>query len=159
MPIALILSVGEDPDLLESRSSVLRGAGHVVRHALSIQEAMGRFQDGDFDLVLVCHSLPAQDRVRLIRSIRASSSLTPIIFTAAMDGQVPDLPVNAIVDGAPRKLLACIDEILRKETKFQAEPDRGMPDGAGLDQAKRDLRKRDSTSRVHPLNQFNQLDQ
>lgn len=112
MTLALILSVGEDSALLESRSSILRAVGYAVETELSVRRAMQRFIDGDFDLVLLCHSIPPEDRARLISAIRASGSRTPLVFVAAHESQIPDADADATVGSAPPELLRGIEEIL-----------------------------------------------
>lgn len=58
MPRVVILSVGNDEALLRSRNAVLRTAGYVVIEASSPRHAMAEFIGGDFDLVILCHSIP-----------------------------------------------------------------------------------------------------
>lgn len=72
MPLTLVLTVGSDPLLLVARSEVLKSAGYIIVSALSIGEAADHFLNGDFDLVILCHSVPTKERERLIRVIRAS---------------------------------------------------------------------------------------
>ena len=61
MPVSLILNVGQDPSLLETRSALLRAAGYIVESVLSIRESISHFQAGDFDLVVLCHTIPQKD--------------------------------------------------------------------------------------------------
>jgi len=98
-----VLSVGVDSMILEARARLLRSAGFNVVSAMSIKEAFRLFQDGDFDLLLLCHTLPAQDRERLLRLIRASG-----IPVASIYGSLGDLSdttaarVEAILRGSSR---------------------------------------------------------
>ena len=62
MSLTIVLSIGFDPSLLETRSLVLQSAGYMVESASSLKEAVNRFQSGDFDLVLLCRSVPRKDR-------------------------------------------------------------------------------------------------
>jgi DNA-binding response OmpR family regulator len=117
MPLALILHVCQDPTLLDGRRSILRAAGYVVESALSVKPAIDQFLAGDFDLVLLCHSIPAQDRNRLVCLIRASGSFTPLISIVAMSGQVPDAFAEATIESTPEKLLSGIRKVLRKADK------------------------------------------
>jgi CheY-like chemotaxis protein len=112
MPVILILNVGQDPSLSETRSSLLRAAGYIVESVLSIKEAIGHFQAGDFDLVLLCHTIPQKDRDRLACLIRASGSRTPIVTVAGTSGQAKDIIVDATIESSPKKLLSGIKEIL-----------------------------------------------
>jgi len=112
MMLTLILSVGEDPMLLETRSSILRSAGYAVAAELSSRDAMNHFPDGDFDLVLLCHSITPEDRSRLIRLIRVSGSRTPVLFVASQACDLPDALADATVDSAPEELLRGIEAVL-----------------------------------------------
>jgi CheY-like chemotaxis protein len=124
MPLKLILAVGKDPALLESRGSTLRNAGYIVDSECSVKQAIQRFKYGDFDLVLLCHSLPAQDRSRLISAIRAFGSLTPIVSVASLHAHAPDAFADAMVEDAPEKLLSGIMGALLKATALYQPRDR-----------------------------------
>jgi DNA-binding response OmpR family regulator len=65
MPLTLVLSVGPNASLLETRNIVLRSAGYLVESASSMNEAVHRFLAGDFDLVILCHSVPIRERARV----------------------------------------------------------------------------------------------
>jgi CheY-like chemotaxis protein len=67
MPHTVILMVGRDRLLMKMRSQVLRGAGYTVEPSCSPLQAIDKFVTGDFDLVLLCHSIPAGDRERVAR--------------------------------------------------------------------------------------------
>jgi CheY-like chemotaxis protein len=82
MQIVVILAVGFDPSLMRTRSLVLQSAGYIVESASSLKEAVTRFRGGDFDLVLLCHSIPMKDRDQLTCLIRATGSLTPVVSIA-----------------------------------------------------------------------------
>ena len=82
MPLPLILSVGLDHKLLDRRNRVLQSAGNIVVTAFSTKEAVARLQDGDFDLVLLCRSIPAQERESLTIWIRASGSRIPVVLVS-----------------------------------------------------------------------------
>jgi CheY-like chemotaxis protein len=73
----VVLAVGFDLSLMRTRTLVLQSAGYIVESASTLKEAVDRFQAGDFDLVLLCHSIPMKDRDRLTCLIRATGALTP----------------------------------------------------------------------------------
>ena len=58
MPLTVLLAVGLDSSLLESQRSVWQSAGYHVTSADSIREGIAQFHKGDFDLVLLSHSIP-----------------------------------------------------------------------------------------------------
>lgn len=134
-PLTHILAVSPDPELQDSRCSILSSAGYLVDQAISIDKAIGGFQAGDFDIVLLCHSIAIQDRDRLACLIRASGSIVPVVYVTAAAGQVAgrasDTLADASVESAPDRLLSGIRQALRKADK----------DGAG-----REMPSSDSSS-------------
>jgi DNA-binding response OmpR family regulator len=84
MSIAVILAVGEDPTVLDTRSAVLRSAGYIVKPASSPKQAVDDFVAGDFDLVVLCHTIPLEDRRRLTQFIRGSGSAIPILYVGSL---------------------------------------------------------------------------
>jgi CheY-like chemotaxis protein len=119
MALTLILSVGSNPDLMGARNQILQSAGYFVVPAYSLKEAVDRFQRGDFDIVLLCASLPTKDRVRLTCWIRASGSRIPVVSVSGEFCQ-EDLSTNETVASVPESLLMGIREALIKSTLHAA---------------------------------------
>src|ERR1700756_3214187 len=113
MPIIIVLSVGFDPSLLRARGLVLESAGYHVESASSLKEAVDRFQSGDFDLVLLCHSVPRKDRYRLTSFLRSSGSRTPIVSIAGTLGEC-DAFASATLEDGPNKFLARVRNVVLK---------------------------------------------
>lgn len=111
MALTVVLSVGLDPDLLKTRNLVLHSAGYTVASACSIQEAIHRFQAGDFDLVLLCQSLPAKERDGLTWWMRASRPGIPVV-TVAGNLRSGDVVAAVTVGSEPGALLRGIRELL-----------------------------------------------
>lgn len=111
MSLATILAVGLDSHLLDTRRMILQSAGYIVVTAGSIKEAFHLFLNGDFGLVVLCHSIPERDRDGLACMIRASGSLTPVVGIAKHTGQ-QDFFANATLEADPCKLLTGIREVL-----------------------------------------------
>lgn len=107
MGLVHILAVGLDPMVLSSRCSVLRSAGYLVRSAPSIDGAIEEL-DRDFDLVLLCHSIPVQDRDRLINAIRSTNSQIPIYLVAPASNNYQAGLVDGILSSRPQDLLTAI---------------------------------------------------
>jgi CheY-like chemotaxis protein len=101
---------------MRTRILVLQFAGYIVESASSVKEALDRFQAGDFNLVLLCHSVPIKDRVRLTSSIRATGSLAHVISVARNLGEC-DAFANATLDDGPNKFLASIGTELNKAAR------------------------------------------
>jgi len=119
MPLTLVLSIGVKSSILEARNLILQSAGYTVVSALSISEAVERFQAGDFDLVILGSFIPAKDREWLACLIRASGSRTPIISVSEKLGQC-DAVVNATLEDDPNTFLDRIREVLSRADEVPA---------------------------------------
>ena len=58
----VILYAGRDPELVRSWSKPLITAGFNVVASTDPVETVSKLFDGDFDLILLCESLPAAER-------------------------------------------------------------------------------------------------
>jgi DNA-binding response OmpR family regulator len=121
MALTLVLSVGRDPELLGTRNLVLHSAGYIVVSAASIKEAVDRFADGDFDLVILCHSIPPRERKRLTFLIRASGSQTPIVSVSGDDCEYDEF-ADATLEVGPDTVLAGIEDVLLKRARRWSAP-------------------------------------
>lgn len=111
MALTVVLSVGFDPELLATRNLVLQSAGYTVVAAYSIDEAIKSFHEGDFDLVLVCPSIPPKEKNSLSRWIRASGSRVPVVCVSGRFRQDGEF-AGVRVDSDPAALLWGIREML-----------------------------------------------
>jgi hypothetical protein len=75
MAITVVLAVCLDPMHLGTQGAVWGSKGYVFLAANSVKEAINQFKAGDFDLVLLGQSIPADSRERLTSQIRATGSL------------------------------------------------------------------------------------
>ena len=119
MPITVVLAVGLDSSFLESQTSARRSAGFSITFAGSIREAIVHLKDGDFDLLLLGSSIPADSRERLTFLIRASGSRVPVICIANSTGDGDNFVDGTIEDG-PIATLAEIKEIVANRAKSPA---------------------------------------
>src|SRR3954471_19141228 len=84
MPRNAILSAGRDRPLLYTRNRVLEDAGYNVTPATTSAETVERFFTGDFDLVILCHSIPIEERERIAMLVHNHSPSTPVVVLADM---------------------------------------------------------------------------
>jgi hypothetical protein len=89
----------------------------MVVSASSVKEAIDLFLAGDFDLVILCHSIPATDRERLTCLIRASGSLTPIVSIAETSGPHDAFANATLEENDTNEFLADLREILSKAAR------------------------------------------
>ena len=119
MMLGMVLAVGFDPLLMTTRVLVLQSAGYIVIKAWSFEEAVDHFRSGDFDLILLCHSVPATDRERLTSLIQASGSCIPIVSIAGSRGEC-DACANSTLEDGPNKFVAGIRDALIKAARTTA---------------------------------------
>jgi DNA-binding response OmpR family regulator len=111
----VVLNVSADPALLETRSLMLKTAGYTVVEQSSTQEAANQFLAGDFDAVLLCHSLTQDQRSWLIGLIRSHSPSTPILIISA---RLFDFDQRArVVENDPEGLLREVAALAAKPAK------------------------------------------
>src|SRR5437868_13773863 len=84
MPQNAILSAGRDRARLYPRNRVLEDAGYSVTPATTSAETVERFFTGDFDLVILCHSIPMDERERIAMLVHNHSPSTPVVVLADM---------------------------------------------------------------------------
>jgi DNA-binding response OmpR family regulator len=103
--------------LLETRGQVLQAAGYTVVLEPSLKKAVARFREGDFHLVLLCHSIAANDRELLTQLLREHTSRTPIV-TVSSSLSALDSFADATIGSDPKELLLGLREVLveRKPT-------------------------------------------
>jgi len=111
----LILSAGRDPNLLNQRSAMLRQAGYEVVVAGNSPQLVNRLFNGDFDLVLLCDSIRAEERRRLTAIVKGHTPSTPVLLVA----QAEDAAERPIDDGivcCPERILEMVREVLSQDT-------------------------------------------
>jgi CheY-like chemotaxis protein len=119
MSQTLVLSIGSQLAVLDTRELILRSAGYIVVSAISIEEAVRFFQDGDFDLIVLCHTLPTKECERLTSLIRASGSRIPIVSVSGTAGGEQNAFADATVDQDSGRFLRSVGEVLRKHAPTQ----------------------------------------
>jgi CheY-like chemotaxis protein len=74
-----ILSVGSNPDLMATRTLLLRSAGFAVEEVFSVDKAIRLIEEDSIDLTLICHTVSARDQRRLIAVIKEKRRLMPVL--------------------------------------------------------------------------------
>jgi len=109
----VVLMVGHDRVLAVTRSQVLRSAGYIVVTAFTPRQAIDEFVRGDFDLVLLCHSIAGDAREQLVTALREHTSRTPIVSVASFDGHFDGFS-DATVENDPHSLINSLREVLHR---------------------------------------------
>jgi DNA-binding response OmpR family regulator len=119
MAVTVVLAVGLDPWMLMAQDSAWRSEGYIVISAHSIRDAIDHFKAGDFDLVLLGHSITAESKERLTYLIRASGSTTPVVCISS-SRDVSYAFADATLRNDPVELLAGMKELMASGTRIPA---------------------------------------
>ncbi len=84
-----ILLVEDDAEAAAYAAKGLRGAGHVVDHALDGEAGLNMAAAGDYDAYVIDRMLPKMDGLSLLSQRRVDSDDTPALFLSAL-GEVDD---------------------------------------------------------------------
>lgn len=110
-----ILCLGEDPNLLGTRTMLLNSLGAEVKQATSIAEALEQVDGENFDLIVLCHSLKQSDAVAIcdaFRERKAPPLILKITNSFGLEEERAQLLCDAIVDAQPVILTDCVRELL-----------------------------------------------
>jgi DNA-binding response OmpR family regulator len=110
VPQVLILSIGLDANVLATRALILRSAGYTVVSAMSLREAVSLLHGSDFDIIVLCHTLPAKDCERLISMVRSSGSRIPVVAVADSEVSQHSSMADATLDKEPVAFLRAMRE-------------------------------------------------
>jgi DNA-binding NtrC family response regulator len=119
MSLKVVLAIGVDSSLLEIQSSAWKSSGYIITFAWSVKDAITHFRYGDFDLVLLGNSLPADSRERLIFLIRGAGSRVPVFFIAN-SSCANDSFADATVEGEPTNILEEIEGLMASRAMIPA---------------------------------------
>ncbi len=109
----VLLSVGAQPEILRLRNEVLRHAGYHVHAETSVYEAMHWFLRSDFDLAILCHTIPEAEKVKFLTAVKRAAPSTPVIIVRGSEaGTQADASVHCL-DG-PDALLNCVAGLLTR---------------------------------------------
>jgi len=109
--------------LLETRGQVLRTAGYTVMSSSHPEQAVSQFRMSDFDVVLLCHSIPQRVRESLSRQIREHAVRPLVVSVAASLGQF-DTFSDATIPNDPDELIKGLSHFAGRDGK---RPWRGAP--------------------------------
>ena len=112
MPI-VILSAGREPQLSRKRDQALIAAGYNVVSANNSPEIINKLFNGDFDAVILCNSIPNEERRRLSSIIKSYSPSTPVILLAEMQGRKYDYG-TVTTDATPEQIVATVHATFTK---------------------------------------------
>jgi len=86
-----------------------------------VKGAIDHFRAGDFDLVLLGHSVPAEARERLTFLVRTTAAHVPVACIAGTSGD-PDSFADATFERDSTDLLTAMRELLRGKARMGTAP-------------------------------------
>ena len=123
--MAKILVVDDDPDLVEDCRLILEKAGHRVIAAHNVADGKAALAKEQPDLMILDVMMESpDDGIAMAQDVRRQGIQIPILMLSsiskvtglAYDRDTDMVPVNAFQEKpvAPRRLLALVDELLKK---------------------------------------------
>ncbi|WP_334332353.1 MULTISPECIES: response regulator transcription factor [unclassified Companilactobacillus] len=121
-----ILVVDDEPAILELIEYNLENNDYQVSTATDGAMAFEKVSTDDFDLMLLDQMLPKMNGMEVLKKMRQSDILTPVIFLTAVDAE--DSKIQGLISGADdyitkpfsiKELLARIEVVLRRTTSVQ----------------------------------------
>lgn len=89
----------------------MSSAGYLIHSEASLLGARRAFRAGDFDLVVICHTVPEDEAWRLISDFRLIRPSVPVVVLSAQPAPRPDGEIVASLDG-PQVLLDRVASLL-----------------------------------------------
>ena len=118
-----VFQTGEERLLLETRRRVLEKLGLAVVTAMSAEEALAQIPALQFDLAILCHSLPADRRRQIAAALRKLNPAAPILLVGREPGGLAideDAAIDAVVDPHPERLTQTLSRLLQLKQRSSA---------------------------------------
>ena len=107
-----VLTFGYDRMLVDLRSRVLRMAGYEVEEKFTLPEASVSAQSDLIDALIMCHTVPTEEREQLICVLRMTRKLMPILCIRA--NQYDVIPSSCVaVENSPVAMLDSVQAAIR----------------------------------------------
>jgi len=114
---AKILSVTYDLSLATTREMLFSSAGFKVSSVFTVGQAIERCAAEEFDLVIVGHSIPLDERKWLLKEVRGSCATPVLALRRAGEPPLTDADYTFDSTESPALLLETVVNILRPKTR------------------------------------------
>lgn len=105
-----ILSISYDSALLQTRQKLLEQAGYEVVSAVGFAQALEQ-GSGDFDLIVMGHSIPQDDKRAMIAELTRHGCNAPVLSLLRI-GEAPIPEAARGIDPSPQHLLNTVRTML-----------------------------------------------
>lgn len=106
-----ILSVSYDLTLLSTRLLLLQASGYTVTSAEGFVEAMRQCKAGNYDLLIIGHSIPHTDKKALIEEMRAHCHAPVLALLRPGECELLDEATKSIDAANPKLLLEAVAQL------------------------------------------------
>lgn len=107
-----VVAFGYDRMLVGLRCRILRMSGYEVEETFTSAEAAEAVQSDLMDALIICHTVPSEERERLARMVRNRRKLMPILCIRAHQHDL--IPSGCTsVDNSPVAILDAVQEAVR----------------------------------------------
>jgi len=109
-----ILSLSTDEELSRLRQFALHYFGHSVALINSEKEAIAATESTEeYDVILLCHKLPAATARQVVRLLRQNGSRAKLIYIAHVYGEWPEVEADRYMVGTdgPEALNRVLEEV------------------------------------------------
>jgi len=109
-----ILALSTDEELNRLRRFALNYFGHNVDLINSEKEAIAAAENrGEYDVILLCHKMPASAGRQIVRLLRQNSSPAKLVYISHIYGEWPEVEADRYVVGAdgPEALNRVLEEV------------------------------------------------
>ena len=111
--MAHILSVSYDAILLSTRQMMLESRGYTVTSAEGYVDAMRKCRAGDYDLLIVGHSIPHEDKMAIVAEMRQHCSAPVLALLKPNERQLENAD-ESVDAGRPDLLIALVDKMTKE---------------------------------------------
>lgn len=111
-----ILSAGRDELLLSTRTAVLQSQGYNVVQAVTFREIVEYLLAESIDLVVLCHSIPLEERGKVVCLVQNQARFTPVLTVSAFEGQ-SEPPGTVRVRNRPQDILDAVAKMTNRNSQ------------------------------------------
>lgn len=121
--MARIFSISYDPTLLRTRELLLEQMGHTVASAEGFAEAFAvcEREAGGFDLMVLGHSIPHEDKRAIIMRCLQSCQC-PVLALTRVNERVVEEATRSVDASETREFLEAVQELLSEQPPGQDRP-------------------------------------
>jgi DNA-binding response OmpR family regulator len=110
-----ILSISYDVSLLQTRALMLLREGFEVESAVGFSDAIQACELRTFDLVIIGHSIPLEDKEAIIKRLRRVCATPVLALRRPNEPPVKSADYN-LESGDPHQFLSYVKKITNQET-------------------------------------------